>query len=185
MEYFAQIKKSDGSHVVSFPDFPNVNTYGENLEDALDNAKEALNAALESDFERGYSLPSAQSHARKKGFHPVELLPHVALAYQLKRLRNGQSQVEIAKKIGISYQAYQKLENPRKCNPTVKTLERLAETLEKQLIVGFKNVAATRTRVKFPLIKSKRRKKLDIPDDVVSRMDTAEDLARHRALLRK
>jgi antitoxin HicB len=29
----------------------------------------------------------------------------------------------------VSYQAYQKLENPRRCNPTVKTLERISEAL--------------------------------------------------------
>ena len=138
MEYFAQVKKSEGSYQVSFPDFPNVNTYGESLEEALDNAKEALNAALEADFERGYSLPSPGNHVGKKGFHPVGLLPHIALAYQLKRLRNGQSQGEVAKKLGITYQAYQKLENPRKCNPTVKTLERLGDLLGKKLVILFR-----------------------------------------------
>ena len=47
------------------------------------------------------------------------------------------SQVEIARELGISYQAYQKLENPRKCNPTIKTLERISEVLGKHLEINF------------------------------------------------
>jgi antitoxin HicB len=48
-------------------------------------------------------------------------------------MRDGRTQIEIARKLGISYQAYQKLENPRKCNPTIKTLERIGEVMGKRL----------------------------------------------------
>jgi antitoxin HicB len=47
------------------------------------------------------------------------------------------NQSEAAKKLGISYQAYQRLENPSKCNPTIKTLERVAKVFQKQLHVEF------------------------------------------------
>lgn len=46
------------------------------------------------------------------------------------------TQTEIASMLGISYQAYQKLENPRKCNPTIKTLEKIADILDKDLEVA-------------------------------------------------
>ena len=39
-------------------------------------------------------------------------------------------------------------------------------------------------RMKFPLIHSKRKTPLDIPDDIVYRMDMMEDLERHAASLR-
>ncbi len=136
MEYFAKISKSGKNILVSFPDFPNINTYGENLEKALKNASEALNGCLESDFERGYSLPEPHIH-KGKSFYAIELLPHIEIAYNLKELRRGHSQVEIARKLGISYQAYQKLENPRKCNPTIKTLEKIGDVLGKKLEVRF------------------------------------------------
>ncbi|HLF18415.1 MAG TPA: type II toxin-antitoxin system HicB family antitoxin [Candidatus Omnitrophota bacterium] len=138
MNYTAVIKKTEGSYLVTFPDIPSVNTYGETLNEALDNAQEALNGCLESDFERGYKLPEA----RKKKYpnsHAIEVAPHISLAYQLRKARNGMSQSQIAKKLGISYQAYQKLENPRKCNPTVKTLEMISEVFGKHLVISLKS----------------------------------------------
>ena len=50
MTYIAIIQKSSGSYLVEFPEFPNINTYGASIRDALSNAKEALNGCLESDF---------------------------------------------------------------------------------------------------------------------------------------
>ncbi|MGR3218633.1 MAG: helix-turn-helix domain-containing protein [Candidatus Anammoxibacter sp.] len=137
MYYNAILKKSDGVYLVSFIDFKNINTYGETKEEALFNAKEALNGAIESDFERGFTLPKA-TQSKKSNAYAIEIQPHIAIAYQLKKLRKDKSQVQIAKKLGISYQAYQKLENPRKCNPTIKTLERIGEVLGLKLDVAFK-----------------------------------------------
>lgn len=138
MEYYAHIRKHEGEFIVSFPDYPNINTCGMTLEEALYMASDALNVCLEIDFERGYTLNKATDFSGKRGYYPILLLPHIALAYDLKRLRKGKTQDEIAKKLGISYQAYQKLENPRKCNPTVKTLEKLGAVLGKRLVVGFR-----------------------------------------------
>ena len=84
-------------------------------------------------FRVGYALPAEGGHAGKRGYHAFPVAPHIAIAYALKRLRNGHTQTEIARKLGISYQAYQKLENPRKCNPTLKTLERVGEVMGKRL----------------------------------------------------
>ena len=138
MNYTAIIKKSNRLYLVTFPDILNINTYGKTIEDALKNAKEALNGCLESDFERGFKPPK-QSHKEYKNGYAIEVQPHIALAYQLRRIRNGMSQSQIARKLGISYQAYQKLENPRKCNPTVKTLEKISEVFGKNLIISLKS----------------------------------------------
>jgi len=137
MHYYAKIVKEDDAYLVSFPELPNVNTYGESLEDALKNAEEALNGAFESDFERGYKLPESVEH-HGKSYHLVKVLPHLEVAFRLRSLRKNESQIEIAKKLGISYQAYQKLENPRKCNPTIKTLEKLSSIFGKELQVSFR-----------------------------------------------
>jgi DNA-binding XRE family transcriptional regulator len=57
----------------------------------------------------------------------------------LRKIRDEKklNQVEAARRLGISYQAYQRLENPAKCNPTIKTLEKVAGVFEKQLHVEF------------------------------------------------
>ena len=66
------------------------------------------------------------------------MLPRVEIAYALKRMQNGHSQTGIARKPGIAYQSYQKLENPRKCNPTVKTLEKIGEVLGKERVISWR-----------------------------------------------
>ena len=136
MHYYAMITRGDGSYVVSFPDLPNVNTYGSTLPETLAYAADALNACLEMDFERGFSLPRVTVFKGRR-YHPILVQPHIEIAYTLRKLRNGRSQADIAKRLGISYQAYQKLENPRRCNPTVKTLEKIGEILGKRFHVRF------------------------------------------------
>jgi antitoxin HicB len=136
MHYFAKILKKEGAFIVSFPDLKNVNTYGETLNEAIKNAGEALNGSLESDFERGFSLPEPSEY-NSKGFYKISVLPHLEIAYMLRKLRIGKTQGEIAHSLGISYQAYQKLENPRKCNPTIKTLEKIGNVLGRKLEVSF------------------------------------------------
>ena len=113
-------------------------TYGKNIKEALKNAREALNGCLESDFERGFRLSKPGKKTYKNG-HSIEVEPHIFLAYQLRKIRNGLSQSEIARKLGISYQAYQKLENPRKCNPTIQTLAKISAVLNKTMVISFKN----------------------------------------------
>jgi Uncharacterized conserved protein len=139
MYYYAKIIKKDSNYLVSFPELENINTYGVTLAEAIRNAEEALNGSLESDFERGFSLPEAKEH-KGNGFYKIPVLPHLEIAYTLRKLRTGKSQVEIAHSLGISYQAYQKLENPRKCNPTIKTLEKIGAVLGRKLEVSFSNV---------------------------------------------
>ena len=139
MQYYAKIVRSEGVYQVSFPDLPNVITYGETKEDALKNATEALNGVLECDYEAGFALPEAKQGSGR-GFHPVDVLPHVEFPYRLRKLRNDQSQTEIAKKLGISYQVYQRLETPVKCNPTLKTVEKLSAVFGKRVELAFRNV---------------------------------------------
>ena len=131
MIYFCNIKKDGDMFLVNFPDMPNVLTYGSSHAHALEMAKEALEGCLECDISRGMSVPPP---AYKKG-HPVSVASHIALSLRLRELRGNQSQTEIANKLGLSYQAYQRLENPRKANPTVKTLEKIARVYGRDLSI--------------------------------------------------
>jgi len=137
MLYYAKIQKEDDAYIVTFPDLPNINTFGDSLEEALRNAEEALNGSLESDFERGFKFTKPKEY-KGEDFYKIYLYPHIVVSYKLRQIRAGKSQIDIAKKLGISYQAYQKLENPRKCNPTVKTLEKIAKIFDKELEFVFK-----------------------------------------------
>ncbi len=133
MKYFCKIELEDGLYGATFPDFPNVITVGGSVDEALAMAHEALNASLACDVARGMPLPKAT--AAKKGLYPVEVLPHILIAWQIREIRGKLSQSEIAQRMGLSYQSYQRLENPVKGNPTIKTLERIAKVMGKQLSI--------------------------------------------------
>lgn len=134
MEYQCIIKQEDRLYGVEFPDLPNIITVGATQEEAIAMAGEALNAALESDVARGLSLPEPAT-CPGEGLTGIEVSPHIILAWEIRKLRGDRSQSEIAARLGLSYQAYQRLENPAKGNPTVKTLERVARALGKRLEV--------------------------------------------------
>jgi len=136
LQYPATIKKTSGSYLVTFFDFATINTWGETLEKAFVNAEEALNGCLESDFERGFSLPEP-SKRKGRGVHYIPVRPHIAVALMLRKLRAGRSQQEIARRLDISFQVYQRLENPRRSNPTLKTLEKVARVYGKHVALGF------------------------------------------------
>ena len=135
MNFYAKTTKEDECFLVTFPQFENINTYGETLEQALMNAEEALNGSIESDFERGYEIPKPKRY-EGNDYYEIPLKPHVEIAIELRKIRNNRSQIEVAKELGISYQAYQRLENPRRCNPTIKTLEKIAKVLNRKLEIA-------------------------------------------------
>ena len=132
MVYNCTVKKHGEEYIAQFPDMPNVVTCGFTHEHALEMAKEALEGCLECDISRGMPIPSP---AYKKGY-PVSVASHIALSLRLRELRGEQSQTDIAQKLGLSYQAYQRLENPRKANPTVKTLEKIARVYGRELSIA-------------------------------------------------
>lgn len=136
LAYPAQIEKQDDGYIVTFPDLENVMTYGATLTEALHNAEEALNGCIESDFERNFTIPPAATIVPTQLFS-IPVAPHIAVAIMLRSLRADRSQTEVARQLNISYQVYQRLENPRKANPTVKTLEKIAKVFGKRFELGF------------------------------------------------
>jgi len=136
LTYPAHIEKQDDGYLVSFPDLENVMTYGATIEEALHNAEEALNGCIESDFVRNFAIPSPSTMLSKNTYN-IPVAPHIAVAIMLRTLRADRPQSEVARQLNISYQVYQRLENPRKANPTVKTLEKIARVFGKRIELGF------------------------------------------------
>jgi antitoxin HicB len=132
MFYNCTIEKEGTEYIAQFPDMPNIVTCGWNTEEALAMAKEALDGVLAADISQGLEVPPP---VFADGY-PVPVANHISIALQLRALRGSQSQTEIAKKLGLSYQAYQRLENPKRANPTLKTLEKIAGAFGKELSVS-------------------------------------------------
>jgi len=136
LTYPACIEKNEDAFLVTFPDLENIVASGMSVDEAVQNAEEALNGCLASDFERNFNIPDPSSISGEH-IHLIAVAPHVAVAIMLRKLRADKSQSEIARKLNIAYQVYQRLENPRKANPTVKTLEKIARVFGKRVELGF------------------------------------------------
>jgi antitoxin HicB len=132
MTYHCTIEKEGDEYIAQFPDMTNIVTCGFSQDEALAMAKEALDGCLEADISQGNEIPPPAF----TGGYPVTVASHVALSLRLRELRGEQSQSAIAQRLGLTYQAYQRLENPRKANPTVKTLERIARVYGRELNIS-------------------------------------------------
>lgn len=137
MVYYCHLESApeSGGYTVTFPGVPGAITEGDTKDEALFNAGEALNGVLESMVSRGLSLPDAKA-SQDEGFYPVEVEPHIVTAWELRKLRGNLPQSAIAKRLGLTYQAYQRLENPVKGNPTIKTLEKVAKAFGRRLTIS-------------------------------------------------
>ena len=138
MYYAVKIEKDkDMGYVATFPDLPNVNAFGSTKNEALREAKNALDGAIESDLELGLSFIKPKTLPDEdKGLWAVELSPRVEIAYKLYEARRGKKKNQVAKLAGISPQAYQRFETT-KSSPSIETLYRLAHALGKQLVIDF------------------------------------------------
>jgi antitoxin HicB len=133
MVYNCTIEKDEDMFIAQFPDMPNIQTIGNTHEEALAMAQEALEGCLESDISRNLPIPPRVF----TGGYPVSVANHIVLSLRLRELRGEQSQTDIARRLGLSYQSYQRLENPKKANPTIKTLERIARVYGRELNISF------------------------------------------------
>ena len=132
MVYYCNIEKEGNEYIAQFPDMPNVVTCGFTHDEALAMAKEALDGCLETDISQGNTIPKPSC----KNGYPVAVASHIALSLRFRELREDESQTDIARRLGLSYQSYQRLENPRKANPTIKTLEKIARVYGRELSIS-------------------------------------------------
>ncbi|MCI0480668.1 MAG: type II toxin-antitoxin system HicB family antitoxin [Candidatus Dadabacteria bacterium] len=127
--------KADKVYEVDFPDLPGCVTFGDTSEDAQKEAASVLTGYLESVMERGieFSPPSPQ------GPYDVLIEPEKSVAFALwlrtKRKASGMTLADVADRLGVSYQVYQRLEDPAKTNPTLKTIAKLERVFGDRLVM--------------------------------------------------
>jgi len=131
-----EYSKSDKCWYVKSPGFyDGYITYGDSMEHAKTMANEAIQGLLESYLEHGdkFTVPETASGS---GWYNVEIEPSLAFALWLRnaRLSHNMTLAEVAEKMGVKYQVYQKLENPRTANPTLKTLKKLETIFGQELV---------------------------------------------------
>lgn len=127
--------KTEGGYTVEFPDLPGCITEGETLDEALSYAREVLTLYLESIDSRKLPIPHP-SKRNGKNIHWIEPDKKVGFAIWLKinREEQGLSQTKIANRLGVTQQAYQRFENPRKTNPTLSQIVKLENLFGREIL---------------------------------------------------
>ena len=126
--------ESDNVFEVDFPDLPGCLTYGETFDEACKNASEALTGYLQSVICREMEFRSPS----KKTIDTVCIDPEKSVAFALwlrsKRKDAGLTLAEVAARLDVRYQVYQRLEDPYKTNPTLKTLCKLEKVYNEKIV---------------------------------------------------
>ncbi|GHV39707.1 hypothetical protein AGMMS50268_34150 [Spirochaetia bacterium] len=131
-------KAEDGGYVVEFIDIPSCVTEGDTLEEARLMAKEALSGVLASMDSRKIKIPEptaiAKHHPEFDDIYYIEPDLKIAFAISLKqeRERQGLTQKEVARRMQVNWTFYQRIENPRKSNPTLATIEKLEHVFSRR-----------------------------------------------------
>lgn len=132
MRYLAIVTREGDATLAEFPDAPGCQTFTRG-DDIVERAQEAIEGWLETHLADGETppRPSERVSARKGAkVQAVGISPTlgVRLALRWAREEAGLSQAQLARRMGVSQQAYAKLESPDS-NLTMATLERAAEAL--------------------------------------------------------
>ena len=127
IKYQAKIEKDDSGYSVDFPDLPGCYSFGSTLNKAKKNATLALDLYLEEANDPKWPLPRATKHSGDH-YYWIVPSPEISIPLMIREARKARkiSQEHAAQLLKMKIQTYQKLEYPRKSNPTAKTLLKIA-----------------------------------------------------------
>jgi antitoxin HicB len=128
--------EKDNCWYVESPEFySGILTYGDTLEHAKKMAIEAVSGLLESYLEHGdnFTIPTMPD---LPDWYQIEPEPKLAFVLWLRSTRKSRNMTlaDVAQKMGVKDQVYQKLENPKTANPTLNTLKKLEQIFDTELI---------------------------------------------------
>lgn len=131
MRYPVNLEPDTGGYVVSFPDIPEALTQGDDREEALSMARDALVTAFDFYFEDGRPVPVPGPVTGDYVDVPASVAAKVLLLNAF--LASGLTQVELAARMGIKKQEVTRLFNlhhSTKIDTIQKALAVLGKTLE-------------------------------------------------------
>ena len=110
-------------------------TDGTTLEYAKEMASEAVSGLLETYLEHNISF-SIPTMTNAPDYYAIPPEPGISFVLWLRNQRKSHNMTlaEMAEKMGVKYQVYQKLENPRTANPTLKTLCKIEKIFGNEVI---------------------------------------------------
>jgi len=138
LKYPAIFTPEDSGFSIEFPDFQGCVSQGENLEEALAMAEEALKGHIRCLIDINSNIPEP-SDIQGEDIYSIPVEPEIAIPIMLQHIRKSEklSQSDVARRVDIAYQSYQRLENAKGFNASIKTLSKIAKVLGKRLDINF------------------------------------------------
>ena len=125
MKYHFRITKEKNGYSAECIELSGCRTQSDNRIELLGNMKEALDLYLSEPESSTLIFPEPRKGLKAKNIIEVQVSPNVAFALQLRqiRLKRKLTQKAMMSYLGILHLSnYQRLENPQKANPELKTL---------------------------------------------------------------
>jgi antitoxin HicB len=129
---YTTTSQEGGGFFVQFVDLEEAITEGETLDDAAFNAAEVLTAVLSYRLDHGQSIAEPSAPNGLAVASPDAKTQAVML---LRSVRGERSVAELARGLGTSWAAAQRLDDPHHW-PSLKQLERAARVLGKRLVLS-------------------------------------------------
>ena len=142
MKYHFKIHKEGKGYWTECVELSGCLTQGDSKSELLKNMEEALNLYLSEDEDSEVFFPLPRRQVKGRNIVAVAVYPEVAFAMQLRRIRHKRkiTQKAMMEILGIrTLSNYQRLEDPTRANPELKTLAFVCRKLpefEVRLVVG-------------------------------------------------
>lgn len=132
MKYHFKIHKSKDGYWADCLELEGCRSQGDSLEELKENLEEALNLYLSEDLNSPMNFSEPREFVAGKNIVEIEVDPGVALAMMVRqaRLKMKKTQKEMMQILEIkNLSNYQRLEDPRRANPELKTLVKLTKSI--------------------------------------------------------
>ena len=129
MRFATRFVQDGGWWLAEVPAFRGAVTQGKTLDEAHTMAVDLIRLHVEDRWETGQEVRSDRALPKGDGWEWVEIPLRVLTAMQIRRERQRRHMTmqQAADALGVTPSTYQKWEDPRRCNPTMDTLERVAQ----------------------------------------------------------
>ncbi|MBF0284404.1 MAG: type II toxin-antitoxin system HicB family antitoxin [Magnetococcales bacterium] len=134
IHYPALFTKEETGYFVQFVDLEEAFTEGETLESAQFYAAEVLTLTLQGRLEEGQPIPEPSPAGEGMLLIAPDAKTQAALLF--RRARQDRTIADVARALGTSWPAAQRLEDPNHW-PSLKQLEKAAAVLGRRLVLSF------------------------------------------------
>lgn len=132
MKYHFKVHKEKNGYWAECIELKGCLSQGDNKGELLENLEEALNLYLSEPESSVLIFPEPKKIVKSKDIIEIQVEPNIAFAMQLRQIRQKRNLTQKAMMTILNIRHlsnYQRLENPKKANPELKTLIKLQNHL--------------------------------------------------------